>query len=217
MKNQKIQQFSNGGLYGFTGEEFALGRSNLECVDAMLQAGVDVIQFREKEMSRQKKYRQCLEIAALCRRRGALFIVNDEVDLAIAVEADGVHLGQDDLPPAVARQQMGPDALIGLSTHSVGQYEAALLEPVDYIGVGPVYATRTKKDVCSPVGLEYLEYAAGRAAVPYVAIGGIKMDNLKPVLERGARRIAMITEIIAAEDIGQRVGQLLKILNSDQF
>ncbi len=210
MKSERMARLARPGLYGFSGEAFTRGRGNLECVRRQLEAGVDIIQFREKDMPRLEQFRQCLRLRDLCAAHGALFIVNDYVDLARAVEADGVHLGQDDLPPEVAREQLGDAVLIGISTHRPAQGRDAETRPVDYIGVGPLYATQTKRDVCAPVGLAYLEFAASNLALPFVAIGGIKRGNLQPVLDRGAKRVAMITEILEADDIGARVREVLE-------
>ncbi|MDO8567435.1 MAG: thiamine phosphate synthase, partial [Dehalococcoidales bacterium] len=174
-------------------------------VKQMLEAGVKIIQYREKEFGMLKKYRECLSIRDLCAKHDACFIVNDDVHLALAVEADGVHLGQDDLPAAVARELVGEKMLIGLSTHSAEQADRAVDLGVDYIGVGPIYPTSTKKGVCAPVGLEYLEYVVGHHRVPLVAIGGIKDHNVADVVKHGATCVAMVTEIVGARDIGEKI------------
>lgn len=141
-------------------------------------------------------------------RSGVTFIVNDHVDLALMVGADGVHLGQDDLPPAKVRELVGDEMIIGLSTHSPAQAGAAVRSGADYIGVGPIFATRTKEDVCAPVGLEYLDFVVKNIDLPFVAIGGIKEHNIAEVRKRGARCIAMVTEIVGAGDIAARVRSL---------
>ena len=124
----------------------------------------------------------------MTRQAGATFIVNDHVDLALLTEADGVHIGQEDLPPAAVRKLLGPGKIIGLSTHGPGQARAAQTSGlVDYIGVGPIFATKTKKDVCDPVGFEYLDYVVEHIPMPFVAIGGIKAHNIADVRKRGAR------------------------------
>lgn len=172
--------FLSTDIYGITADEYSLGRGNVETVRLMVAAGVKVIQYREKDKTAREMYDECLAIRELTRSGGITFIVNDHVDLAVAVEADGVHIGQDDLPPEKARQLVGDEMIIGLSTHSPAQAQAAMgiADIIDYIGVGPIFATNTKKDVCEPVGLEYLEYVAGHIALPFVAIGGIKEHNI---------------------------------------
>jgi thiamine-phosphate pyrophosphorylase len=205
-----------GGIYGITAEKFSRGRSNLEVVRAMVEGGVNIIQYREKRP--HKSYRQmldeCRRIRAITRDHGVMFIVNDHVDIAMLVDADGVHVGQDDLPVAAVRQLVGPEKIIGLSTHSPDQARAALAAGADYIGVGPIYSTRTKDDVCDPVGLEYLEYAVENIPLPFVAIGGIKQHNIDAVIERGAKTICLVTEIVGADDIVQVVQNLTKTINN---
>lgn len=200
-------------IYGITAEEYSLGRSNVEVAARMIEAGIKVIQYREKEKNARQKYRECLKIREMTGQAGVVFIVNDHVDLALLVEADGVHIGQDDLPPEKVRELVGEDVIIGLSTHSPAQAQAAVNSGVDYIGVGPIFATRTKKDVCRPVGLEYLEYVVKNVRLPFVAIGGIKEHNIAEVHRRGARCIALVTEIVGSQDIVAKVHALRAVLS----
>ena len=195
-------------IYGITAEEHSLGRNNIEVVEQMLAGGVRVIQYREKDKKAREKYLECMKIREMTREAGAVFIVNDDVDIAILVCADGVHVGQDDLPPEEVRRLVGEQMVIGLSTHSPEQARAALAGGVDYIGVGPIFATRTKKDVCDPVGLGYLEYVVRNIKIPAVAIGGIKEHNIGEVARRGACCIALVTEIVGAADIPAKVEAL---------
>ena len=192
-------------LYGITAEEHSRGRDNIQVVQEMIKAGIRVIQYREKEKSLRAKYLECVQIRKLTREADVTFIVNDHVDLAILVDADGVHIGQDDLPPERIRELVGPQRIIGLSTHSPEQALAALQAGVDYIGVGPIYPTKTKKDVCEPVGLEYLEYVVRNIPLPFVAIGGIKEHNVAEVIRKGAKCIALVTEIVAADNITDKI------------
>ncbi|MBI4350544.1 MAG: thiamine phosphate synthase [Elusimicrobia bacterium] len=200
------------GLYCITCEERSAGRSALETAGEMLAAGAKILQYREKRRTKREKYRDCSALRALTREHGALFIVNDDVDIALAVKADGAHLGQDDLPVEAARSILGPEAVIGVSTHSPAQALEAARRGADYIGVGPLYPTLTKEDVCAAVGLGYLDYVAGNLRLPFVAIGGIKLHNLEEVLRHGARCAALVTEITEAPDIKGRVGEALEIL-----
>ncbi|GAB6159198.1 thiamine phosphate synthase [Desulfotomaculum varum] len=208
MTKPGLAEFLKPGLYGITAESYARGRDNIRVVQDMLAAGIKIIQYREKEKSAREKYLQCLRIRELTRQAGAVFIVNDHVDLALLVDADGVHIGQDDLPPNRVRELLGQERLIGLSTHSPAQARAAQAAGVDYIGVGPLFATRTKKDVCDPVGLSYLNYVVKNIDLPFVAIGGIKEHNIGQVTARGARCVALVTEIVAAPDIPAKVAAL---------
>ncbi len=205
------------GIYGITAEEYSLGRSNIEVVARMIEAGIRIIQYREKEKSDRQQYEECRKIREMTSEAGVLLIVNDRLDLALLVGADGIHLGQGDLPPGVVRKLAGANMLIGLSTHSPAQAEAAVELGVDYIGVGPIFATNTKKDVCDPVGLEYLDYVVKNISLPFVAIGGIKEHTITEVYRRGARCIALVTEIVSSPDIGAKVQALRKAIRDTSF
>lgn len=196
------------GIYGITASEYSLGRTNMEVVRQMIAAGIKVIQYREKDKTLREKYNECLQIRAITRKAGVALIVNDHVDLALMVGADGVHIGQDDLPPKQVRALVENKMIIGLSTHSPEQARAAVNCGADYIGVGPIFHTQTKKDVCAPVGFSYLDYVVGNINIPFVAIGGIKEHNIHEVAKRGARCIALVTEIVGADDIAAKVGAL---------
>ncbi|MCG8400210.1 MAG: thiamine phosphate synthase [Firmicutes bacterium] len=208
-----VQKSATGGLpaadiYGITAGEYSLGRSNVEVVRQMIAAGIRIIQYREKDKTLGEKYHECQQIRAMTREAGVTFIVNDHVDLALLVGADGVHVGQDDLPPDKIRALAGDGMIIGMSTHSPAQARSAAAGGVDYIGVGPIFATKTKRDVCDPVGLEYLDYVVNNLNIDFVAIGGIKEHNIHEVARRGARRIALVTEIVGAADITAKVRAL---------
>jgi thiamine-phosphate pyrophosphorylase len=170
-------------------------------VAAALEAGVRLVQYRAKEGDDRGRWAEARSLRQLCARHGALFIVNDRIDLALAVDADGVHLGQDDLPPALARRLLGPDRLIGRSTHGIEQLQQAVRDGCDYVGVGPVNATPTKPGR-QPVGLDYVRQAAAEAPIPWYAIGGIEAATLAPVLEAGATRVAVVRAITDAPDPG---------------
>jgi thiamine-phosphate pyrophosphorylase len=191
-----------GGLYCLTAEKFSLGRTNAEVVRAMLDAGVRLIQYREKEKKSGAMYEECRALREMTRAAGAALVVNDHVDLALAVGADGVHVGQGDLPVPVVRRLVGEGTAIGLSTHAPDQARAAVAAGADLIGVGPIFATRTKEDVCAPVGLRYLDWVVANLDVPFTAIGGIKAHNLAEVAAHGARTVTLVTEIVGAPDIG---------------
>lgn len=206
MPRPGMTNFLTTAIYALTAEEHSLGRSNVEVVQLLISAGIKVIQYREKDKKAGPMYQECLIIRELTQQAGVTFIINDHIDLALLIGADGVHIGQEDLPPAKVRELIGPDMLLGLSTHSPAQAQAAAaLGCVDYIGVGPIFATRTKKDVCAPVGLTYLEYVARNHALPFVAIGGIKEGNVKEVRHHGARIVAIVTDIVGAADIPAKV------------
>lgn len=200
------------GIYGITGDNFAHGRSNLECVKAMIEGGIKIIQYRDKTKSIKEKTKEAKEIRELCKKHGVIFIVNDHVDIALLVDADGVHIGQDDMSPADVRKLIGDDKIIGLSTHSEEQGMKAFLDlNVDYIGVGPIFPTTTKDT--APVGLEYLEYAVKNLHLPFTAIGGIKEHNIHEIISRGAKNVCLVSDIVGASDIAEKVKYLQSLMN----
>lgn len=213
MKNTKFSLPK--GVYGITAERFSKDRSNIEVVEEMIKAGIKIIQYREKR--HLKNYNEILDecrvIRELTKKSGVVFIINDFVDIAFLVDADGVHVGQEDLPVAAVRELIGPNKIIGLSTHSPEEAKAAEEQGADYIGVGPIFATQTKEDVCAPVGLTYLEHVVSNSSLPFVAIGGIKLHNIEEVVSRGATSICLVTEIVGADDIGKTVHKLHKAMN----
>ena len=199
------------GIYGITGDNFAHGKTNLECVKAMIEGGIKIIQYRDKTKSIKEKVKEAREIRELCKRNGVVFIVNDHVDIAILVDADGVHIGQDDMDPSDVRKLIGDNKIIGLSTHSEEQGMKAYLNPdVDYIGVGPIFPTTTKDT--APVGLGYLEYAVKNLHLPFTAIGGIKEHNLHEIISRGAKNVCLVSDIVGADNITEKVKELQKLM-----
>jgi len=203
-KSQKL----NTELYCITAEEHSRGRDNVQVVKSMIKAGIRVIQYREKEKTLLQKYNECMKLREITKEAGVTFIVNDDIDIALLVKADGVHIGQDDIPIEKVRELVGEEMIIGLSTHSPAQARDSVNRGADYIGVGPIFRTYTKKDVCEPVGLEYLDYVAANIDIPFVAIGGIKEHNIYEVVTRGAKCIALVTEIVGAESIEEKIENL---------
>ena len=210
-RQEAMKCFKEFPIYGITAEAMSNGRDNMTVVKAMLEAGIKFIQYREKEKTGLARYEECLKLKKLTAEYGAAFIIDDFVDLAIAVDADGVHIGQDDLPVPAVRKLLGPDKIIGLSTHSPEQLEKVneIADLIDYIGCGPVYATNTKKTAV-PVGLEYVKYATEHAKMPFVAIGGIKEHNIHEVYNAGATTIAVVSDITSADDIVDKISKLAK-------
>ena len=171
-----------------------------ELLDAALAGGVDMVQLRAKEAGDEEVLRVAARFRRACDEHGALFWVNDRPDLALAAAADGVHVGQSDMPVAEVRAQVGPDLLIGLSTHTPEQLDAALDSEADELSVGPVLETPTKPGRPA-AGLEYVRYAAARAGgAPWFAIGGIDLGNVRDVVDAGARRIVVVRAIRDADD-----------------
>jgi thiamine-phosphate pyrophosphorylase len=177
-----------------------------------LRGGVDMVQLRDKQADDEAILRAAARFRALCDEHGALFWLNDRPDLVQEAGADGVHLGQDDMPPAEARERLGPDVLIGLSTHSPAQFEAALLSEADQLSVGPVWETPTKAGRPA-AGLDYVRYAAVHGGdAPWFAIGGIDSHNVNEVVAAGARRVVVVRAIRDAEDPEQAAQALQEVL-----
>jgi len=174
-----------------------------------LDAGVRVIQLREKAMSKRELFREAVYIRRLTRRYNAIFIINDYVDIALLVDAEGVHLGQDDLPLREARRILGRERLIGISTHTLRQAIEAEHGGADYIGYGPVFYTGTKQ-AGRPRGIGSLKRVVGRVNIPVVAIGGITIENSKDVLDAGAHAVAMISGILRG-DIKKNIKRFLAL------
>ncbi|WIV65866.1 thiamine phosphate synthase [Natrialbaceae archaeon AArc-T1-2] len=188
--------------YLVTQESLSAGRSTLEVVEAAIDGGVDVVQLREKETSARWRYELGQEVCDLAAGTDVDVLVNDRVDIAQAVAADGVHLGSADLPVSVARELLGPDAIIGYSTADPAEARQAQEAGADYLGVGAVYGTDSK-DVDDPkdgIGLEQVSAVAEAVDVPVIGIGGVTADNAASVREAGATGVAVISEITAADD-----------------
>ena len=180
----------------------------LEVVEKSLRGGVTLVQYRRKNLPDGEMLRDLKQLRQLCDRYQALMIVNDRVDLALVSQADGVHLGQTDLPVAQARHLLGSQRLIGLSTTNAEELAQALNTDVDYIGVGPVYPTPTKAEK-PPAGLEYVRLAAEKAHLPWFAIGGIDPHNLPEVRRAGATRVAVVRALMEAADPTQTARTML--------
>lgn len=191
------------------------GLSHAEQVRRLIAGGATLIQLREKHASSGDFYDAAKEAVSVARNQGVTILINDRVDIAIAVKADGVHLGQDDLPPAEARKLLGRDAIIGYSTHTIEQVVAALRFPVDYIAFGPIFPTITKQDPDPVVGLELLSQIKGLINErPLVAIGGITRQNLGSVLRAGADSVAIIGDIASnSDEIESRMADSLRMAN----
>jgi thiamine-phosphate pyrophosphorylase len=199
-----------GFIYLLTDRGIA-GLRHSEIARRALSAGIRIIQLREKEMSRRDLFREAVKIREITERAGALFIVNDYVDLALACRADGVHLGQDDLPLAEARRVTGEKMIIGVSTHSLAQAVKAEEGGADYIGFGPMFGTRTK-DAGRPRGLRALQRVRRSVKIPIVAIGGINPGNVRDVIMNGADACAVVSAVLRG-DIRENAASLLSAAN----
>ncbi len=190
------------GVYLVTDAELSAGRSTVEVVEAAIEGGVDVVQLREKETSARTRYDLGLELRELTRDENVSLIVNDRIDLADAIDADGVHLGDDDLPIAAAREQLGEDALVGRSVSTPEAAHEAEAAGADYLGVGAVYGTASKETTPeqSNIGLDRIRAVREATDLPFVGIGGITPENAADVVSAGADGVAVISAITAADD-----------------
>lgn len=204
--------FSLPKLYTLT-DTLISGHSHAEQIELLASGGASLIQLREKNASPRDFYGTALEAMRSARRLGVQLIINDRVDVAIAVKADGVHLGQDDLPPDMARRLLGNSRIIGFSTHTLEQALAADSAGVDYIAIGPVFQTSTKESPNQAVGLETIVACRRRVSKPLVAIGGITLETAKAVTEAGADSVAVISDLLSADDIGARARRFLDLLS----
>lgn len=200
-------------LHVLTDRKTSRGRSHLQVAEAAIAGGADVLQLRDKEASSGLLYREALELRKLTRDAGIPFIVNDRLDIALAVDADGVHVGQSDLPASVVRRILGPGKILGVSVATVEEAVRAERDGADYLGVGPVFEARgTKPDTGEPMGLDVIARIRPHCRLPIVAIGGINAENVRKVREAGADGAAVISAIVSTDDIPQATRRLKRIL-----
>ena len=200
---------SLSGLYIILDPSVCPARLLVEVLMASTEVGASLFQYRNKTASMKEAYTEALALRQAAAEAGAHFIVNDRCDLALAVDADGVHLGQGDLPLDLARKVMGPDKLIGISTHNLDQVRDATAGKPDYLGFGPVFTPASKQDHDPVVGLEGLRAMRGLTSLPIFAIGGIQIDQVGEVMRAGANGVAVVSAILKAADISHAVKSFL--------
>jgi thiamine-phosphate pyrophosphorylase len=208
----KLQQLDYS-LYLVTDRGLAKGRSTLDIIRSAVQGGVTCVQVREKECSTLDFIEQAQSIKEYLQSRGVPLIINDRVDVALAVEADGVHLGQTDMPLDMAKKIIGDSMIIGISAESLADAIAAEKGGADYLGVSPIYATPTKTDTAPPLGLEGLRAIRQKVNLPLVGIGGLNRDNAAAVIRHGGDGVAVVSAIVAADDPMQAAGDLKQIID----
>ena len=211
-REARMQLFQQVDVYPVTCEQLSEGRTNLEVLEAVIQGGSRIIQLREKDYPKRDLYNLALKFREITTKVGVLLVINDHVDIALAVNADGVHLGQEDLPVQVARK-LAPELLIGASTHSLEQALQGEKDGADYINIGPIFSTKTKEGVGRSLGLEAISEISPQIKVPFTVMGGINEENIDQVLAKGARRVAMVTAITKAADIAAKVRSLRAKIN----
>ena len=206
-KAEKLEIFRSADIYSVISSEFCLGRSPEEIFAAAAEAGAKIIQLREKNKGDKYLYELACKCRPLADRFGVLMMIDDRVDVALAAEADGVHLGQDDMPIEAARK-IAPELFIGNSTHNVEEAVAAWKAGADCINVGPIYPTQTKTVNCGAVGLQMISDVTSKVPLPFSVMGGIKIHRFGELLENGAQVLAMVTEITTAPDVYAKVREL---------
>ena len=201
MLNERI--VSSLALHVLTDREWSRGRTTLDVARAAIEGGATVIQLRDKTASTRTLIEEGLALRVLTREQGVLFIVNDRLDVALAVDADGLHVGQDDMPVALARRLLGTERLLGISAGNLEEAEEGVAGGADYLGVGPVYPTLAKMDAGPATGINLLRELSTRYSLPLVAIGGITPQNAADMVQAGATGVAVITAVVNAENIVQ--------------
>jgi thiamine-phosphate pyrophosphorylase len=208
--HELLAALEQADLYVVITESFCAGRSSLEVLEKTLAAGVRLVQMREKEMDGRSLYKLALQYRRLTREAGALFIVDDRLDIALAVEADGVHLGQEDVPVQAARR-IAPELIIGASTHSREEALEAQEAGASYVNIGPIFPTQTKDVV--PLGVEAIDLIVPHLYIPWTNMGGIKAANITQLVARQARHPAVMTAVTAAPDVTGAARELRQLIS----
>jgi thiamine-phosphate pyrophosphorylase len=204
-----VAELGDRRLYLCTADRPDLAAFLASCIGG----GVDIVQLRDKVLDARPLLARARIARSVCADLGVPFVLNDRPDLAAEVGADGVHVGQDDAPPSLARRLMGDGAIVGYSTHAPSQLDAAAAEPVDYVSAGPVHATPTKPGRPG-VGLDYLSYAAANAKVPFFVTGGVTPETLPAMLDAGARRFVVVRYLTEAADPEANARALRRVIDS---
>lgn len=213
--HQRLERFCRAGLYLVTSQALSRGRTTPDIIRAALAGGARLIQLREKDLPVSDLFRLAEQARRLTSDAGALLIINDRLDVAIGVGADGVHLGQSDFPVAAARK-IAPQLIIGASTHNPAEAEAAQSAGASYLNIGPIFPTRTKTGTGGFLGLEGLRRIAPRVAIPFTVMGGINRAHIPELWRAGARTIAVVTAVTAADDPESAARELLDLIRKQQ-
>jgi len=190
------------GYYFITGSSLSR-KGNISDLKDALACGVKVVQYREKNAGAEQMYREARKLKSICK--GITFLVNDRVDIALATDADGVHLGRQDLPYKIARKLLGKNKIIGLTVHSVREAKEAQRLGADYIGISPLFTTGTKTDAGQPVGIRLIKEIRKHVSIPIIAIGGINLANAKEVIAAGADGICAISAVLTRPNVKKEI------------
>lgn len=207
---ERMELFSQVDLYPVISSEYTNGRPVLEVLKSIADGGARIVQLREKNIDKCDFYKLAEQYRLITSEYNMLLIINDHLDVALAVDADGVHLGQEDLPLTAARR-IAPELILGSSTHNIPEVLEAQELGASYINIGPINSTNTKLLTYQSLGIDGLKEVAAVSTVPFTVMGGIKAGDIQPLVQAGAKKIAMVTEVTMADDITQRVIDLRKL------
>ena len=205
----KLEDF---GLYFITDSRLTK-KTVIEDVKSAIKGGAKIIQYREKNAPAKKMLEEANEIKKLCQKNKVIFLINDRIDIALAVDADGVHIGQDDMPYNAARNLLGKNKIIGITAHNLEESMEAEKIGADYIGLSPIFSTNTKSDAGNACGAEMISKVKKKVKIPIVAIGGINESNIKDVLKAGAKNAAIISAILTTDDVERAVKKFIERIN----
>ena len=208
-----MPKLNDFGLYFITDSNLTK-KTVIDDVKAAIKGGVNIIQYREKGASTKQMLKEAAEIKKLCQKNNIIFLINNRIDIALAVDADGVHIGQDDMPYETARKLLGKNKIIGVTTHNIEESVEAEKIGADYIGLSPIFLTSTKADAGKACGPEMIKKVKSNVKIPIAAIGGINESNVGQVLKAGGKNIAIISAILTKEDVETAVKEFIKIIRS---
>ncbi len=198
------------GYYFITDANLSL-RGNISDVKSAIAAGVEVVQYRDKNKSTQELYQEPLTLRKICK--GITFLINDRVDIALAVDANGVHLGEDDFPYSIARKLLGENKIIGLTVHNLEEAIKAQRLGADYLGVSPIFSTNTKSDAGKPAGAQLIKKIKQHVFIPIIAIGGINLSNVAEVIQAGADGLCAISAVVAKKDVKSAINNFRELFS----
>ncbi len=212
-KRERLALFEAVDIYPVTCMELSEGRSDIEFLECIIAGGAKIVQLREKKITKKELFSLARDFKKRCDEAGVLLIINDHLDVALALDADGVHLGRDDFPIEEARL-LAPEIIIGASTHSRDQALDAAQKGADYFNIGPIYPTKTKEHASDILGPDAIPVFSEGLKIPFTVMGGIKKENLGPVIEVGARKIAVVTAITKAPDMESATRGLIEAIRN---
>jgi thiamine-phosphate pyrophosphorylase len=203
-------------FYFITDSNLLAKMTFFDFVSEILQGGVTAIQLREKNKNTKEFYELARQLKLLIKPKGIPLIINDRLDIALAVDADGIHVGQNDLSPTIIRKQLGQKKIIGLSISNHADLNCSCLNQVDYLGIGPIFETTTKTDAAKPTGLSFIQEVQNKTKLPLVAIGGINLNNIKSVLKFKVDGVAIASALTQSQNPKSEAGKILKVINEFQ-